>query len=390
MLARSTVAASGTTLESETLSYVSSVQVPSMPFPARYGSRWGGSDESSVLVRPLAKKVIVRDGTTLTWEATVFDAKARPVKVTRSSTLGHSRTDTTTYHDNTSAWLLGQTASVTNNDTGLVESQTSFNGMALPVEPRQFGKLVQTLNYHADGAVASFADGRGNTTTLNNWKRGTPQTIGFADGNGMSATVDDNGWIRSVTNELGYQTSYDYDGMGRINATVFASGDSVAWNASTQVFERVDADEHGIAPGHWRLSSSTGNRRKTTWFDAMWRPLITREFDAGNVADTDRYQRFSYDVSVVMAGQGAAISLTLQPREGASMALPGNGGDAPTSLVVEGGAGRIAFAAAEVEANPGGTVEVTPKIGVGAGQYMKTTPAMKVFEWGGASKGNDN
>lgn len=295
MLARSTVAASGTTLESETLSYVSNAQVPSMPFPARYGSRWGGSDESSVLVRPLARKVIVRDGATLTWEATTFDAKARPVKVTRSSTLGHSRTDTTAYHDNTGAWLLGQTASVTNNDTGLVESQTSFNGMALPVEQRQFGKLVQTLNYHADGAVASFADGRGNSTTLNNWKRGTPQTIGFADGNGMSATVDDNGWIRSVTNELGYQTSYDYDAMGRITATVFASGDSVAWNASTQVFERVDADELGIAPGHWRLSSSTGNRRKTTWFDAMWRPLITREFDAGNVADTDRYQRFSYD-----------------------------------------------------------------------------------------------
>ncbi|WP_083491953.1 hypothetical protein [Stenotrophomonas chelatiphaga] len=295
MLARSTVAASGATLESETLSYVSNAQVPSMPFPDRYGSRWGGSDESSVLVRPLAKKIIVRDGATLTWEATTFDAKARPVKVTRSSTLGYSRTDTTAYHDNTGAWLLGQTASVTNNDTGLVESQTSFNGMALPVEQRQFGKLVQTLNYHADGAVASFADGRGNTTTLNNWKRGTPQTIGFADGNGLSATVDDNGWIRSVTNELGYQTSYDYDGMGRITATVFASGDSVAWNASNQVFERVDADEHGMAPGHWRLSSSTGNRRKTTWFDAMWRPLITREFDVGNVADTDRYQRFSYD-----------------------------------------------------------------------------------------------
>jgi YD repeat-containing protein len=295
MLARSTVAADGTTLESETLSYVSTTQASSMPFPDRYGSRWGGSDESSVLVRPLARKVIVRDGVMLAWEATLFDAKARPVKVTRSSTLGHSRTDTTAYHDNTAAWLLGQTASLTNNDTGLTETHTSFNGQGLPVEQRQFGKLVQTLSYHADGALSSVADGRGNVTTLNNWKRGTPQAIGFADGNGLSATVDDNGWIRSVTNELGYQTSYDYDAMGRIAATVFASGDSVAWNARTQVFERVNMDEHGIAPGHWRLSSSTGNRRKTIWFDAMWRPLITREFDAGNVADTERYQRFSYD-----------------------------------------------------------------------------------------------
>jgi len=295
LLSRQTVAPNGTTLEHEDLLYVTTAQAASMPFPDRYGSRWGGNDESSVLVRPLSRKVITRDGVTMTWSASSFDAKGRPAQVVRSSSLGDSRTDVNTYFDDSTRWLLGQVASTTNIDTGLVESQTTFNALGMPAAQYQFGRLVQTLAYHADGSVASFTDGRGNTTTLNNWKRGTPQSIGFADGHALAASVDDNGWIRSVSNELGYQTSYQYDAMGRITAKIFAAGDSVAWNATTQVFELVDAAEHGIARGHWRQTTSTGNRRKVTWFDAMWRPVITREHDAANVAETDRYQRFNHD-----------------------------------------------------------------------------------------------
>ncbi|MBA8682412.1 RHS repeat domain-containing protein [Stenotrophomonas tumulicola] len=295
LLGRNVVAADGTVLEDEDLFYVTTAQAASMPFPDRYGSRWGGNDESSVLVRPLARKVITRDGTTMTWNVAAFDAKGRPLRIERSSSLGDSRTDATVYFDDTTRWLLGQTASTTNADTGLVESQTTFNALAMPLQQRQFGKLVQTLSYHPDGSVASFADGRGNTTTLNNWKRGTPQSIGYPDGNAISATVDDNGWITAVTNEIGYTTSHGYDAMGRMSSTTYASGDAVGWNATTQKFERVNAVEHGIAAGHWRLTTSSGNRRKYVYFDAMWRPVITREHDTANATGTDRYQRFSYD-----------------------------------------------------------------------------------------------
>ncbi|WP_231256024.1 hypothetical protein, partial [Escherichia coli] len=83
--------------------------------------------------------------------------------------------------NDTNAWLLGQVSSQINNNTGLVEVQTSYNAQAMPTEQRRFGKLLQTLSYHADGNVASFAGGRGNSTTLNSWKRGIPQSIGFAD-----------------------------------------------------------------------------------------------------------------------------------------------------------------------------------------------------------------
>ena len=295
LLGRNVVAADGTVLEDEDLFYVTSAQAASMPFPDRYGSRWGGNDESAVLVRPLTRKVITRDGTTMTWNVTAFDGKARPLKIERSSSLGDSRTDATAYFDDTTRWLLGQTACSTNVSTGRVESQTTFNALAMPVQQRQFGKLVQTLTYNADGSVASFADGRGNTTTLSNWKRGTPQSINHADGTAISAEVDDNGWITAVTSEIGYQTRYGYDAMGRLNSTTYASGDTVNWNSTTQKFERVNAVEHGIAAGHWRLTTASGNRRKYTYFDAMWRPVVTREHDTSNATATDRYQRFSYD-----------------------------------------------------------------------------------------------
>lgn len=295
LLGRKVVAASGAVLEAEELTYLPSAQVAAMPFPERYGWAWGGFDGTSALVRPLQRRQVVRDGVTMIWQANSFDSFGRPANVTRSSTQGVSRTDTTGYYNDTNSWILGQIATQTNNDTGLVEVQTSYNSSALPYEQRRFGKLVQTLGYHADGSVANFADGLGNVTSLDGWKRGIPQAIGFADGATMSASVDDNGWIRSVTNELGYQTAYDYDSMGRQTLKAFAAGDTVAWNPTAQIFERVDSVEHGLAPGHWRLTSNTGNRSKVTWFDAMLRPALIREQDLVSATGTERYQRFVYD-----------------------------------------------------------------------------------------------
>ena len=295
LLGRKVVAASGAALETEQLTYLSNADAAGMPFPDRYGWSWGGFDGTSTLVRPMQVRQVMRDGVTMTWRANTFDRFGQPANVTRSSSQGVSRTDSTTYYNNTASWILGKVASQRNDNTGLVELQTTYNAQGLPSEQRRFGQLVQTLSYHADGSVAGFGDGRGNATSLNNWKRGIPQTIGFADGTGVSASVDDNGWIRSATNEMGYATAYEYDAMGRQTRKAFGGGDTVAWNPTTQVFERVDAIEHGLAAGHWRLTTTTGNRSKVSWFDAMWRPALTREQDATNAAATVRYQRFSYD-----------------------------------------------------------------------------------------------
>jgi len=210
------------------------------------------------------------------------------------SAQSYSRTEVITYHDNTNKWVLGQVASRAINGT-VVESTTFSATTAQPLTYSSYGKLQQTLTYNADGTVATVKDGNNYQTTLSSWKRGIPQSIGYPDGKSRSAVVNDSGWITQVTDENGYATSYSYDAMGRLASIAYPSGDSTAWNSTTQVFQSVNVAEYGIPAGHWRQTVSTGNARKLTYYDALWRPLLTHEYDTANVSGTQRFQRFTYD-----------------------------------------------------------------------------------------------
>jgi YD repeat-containing protein len=119
--------------------------------------------------------------------------------------------------------------------------------------------------------------------------------VHFADGASRTAVVGDEGWIESVTDENGFATSYAYDAMGRITQVTYPAGDSVAWAPTTSTFAPVASAENGVAAGHWRQTVSTGNARKVTLFDALWRPVLVREYDAGDVASTDHYVATAYD-----------------------------------------------------------------------------------------------
>ena len=222
-----------------------------------------------------------------------------------ASAQTYSRTEVITYHDNTSKWVIGQIASVTcaasvpastscNGDD--VMSQTSYHATtALPTATYAFGKLQSSMTYYADGTLNTIKDGRNNTTTLSSWKRGIPQAIQFADGTSQSAVVNDNGWITSVTDENGYATGYTYDTMGRLSGITYPTGDSTIWANSTRSFAPVATAEYGIAAGHWRLTETTGNAVRITYYDGMWRPLVVREYDSANLSGTQRFVRTTYD-----------------------------------------------------------------------------------------------
>ena len=87
------------------------------PYPTFIGGsgRMLGSMEQTNW--PLEERAITVQGVTFTRRANSFDAFARPVAVTQSSTLGYSRTDTTAYSDNLSRWVLGAISSVTESST---------------------------------------------------------------------------------------------------------------------------------------------------------------------------------------------------------------------------------------------------------------------------------
>jgi RHS repeat-associated protein len=229
----------------------------------------------------------------------------------------YTKTETITYENNTNKWVLGQTKVVTclsatptstgcdtnaSNGTNVV-SQTTYDPVtALPLTTTTFGKLQSTATYNADGTLATVKDGNNRTTTFSNWKRGIPQTIQYADSTTQSAVVHNNGWIESVTDENGYKTCYGYDTMGRLSGITYTSEatagacNTTKWSATTRSFVPVASSEYGIPAGHWRETVTTGNAVKITYYDGMWRPLLVREYDAGNMAGTERFTKTAYDV----------------------------------------------------------------------------------------------
>lgn len=245
-----------------------------------------------------------------------------------ASAQTYSRTESIQYYDNLDKWVLGQTSSVIcaaslpvseacNGD--IVSSSTFDPGTALPLTSASFGKLQQTLTYHADGTVATVQDGNGNVSTLSNWKRGIPQTIRHAAtseapaGATKLAEVDNNGWILSVTDELGARTCYGYDTMGRVNLVAHPSEqpgstdcNNSAWESTTIEFRPMTAGEWrppGVEPGQWRQHTATGNYQKVVYFDALWRPVLSNEYDAANTLGTRRAVSTTYDAAGRVAFQ---------------------------------------------------------------------------------------
>jgi len=219
-----------------------------------------------------------------------------------ASNAATTKTETITYSDNTTKWVIGQVATVTDVGTGLVQSSTTYDpATAMPLTTSAFGKLQLTATYNADGTLATIKDGLNHTTTFSSWMRGIPQAIQYADATTQSAVVDNFGWISSVTNEVGAKTCYTYDAMGRMASITYPSEtqtnvcNTSKWAATSRSFVPVASTEYGIPAGHWRETTTTGNATKISYYDALWRPLLTREYDASNVAGTERFSKLAYD-----------------------------------------------------------------------------------------------
>jgi len=227
----------------------------------------------------------------------------------------YSKTEVITYQDNTIVWVLGQTASVTCTaaipvstacDGDVVASTTFDPTYALPVTFLSFGKLQGTYGYDTAaittvdtgqrGTFRTVTDGNNHTTTYMSWVRGIPTLVRYADSTTDTAVVNAaTGWISSTTDENGFTTNYTYDAMGRIASVAYPTGDAVAWATTTRSFVSVASVEYGIPAGHWRQTTSTGSGVQVTYYDALWRPLLMREYDAGNVAGTEHFIKTTYN-----------------------------------------------------------------------------------------------
>ncbi|MGG6462359.1 RHS repeat protein, partial [Solilutibacter silvestris] len=225
-----------------------------------------------------------------------YDTYARPVSVHKWSSLGYSRNDVTDYYDDTTHWVLGQTKRHYNVESGLVDVRNEYDAnTALVLQTYAFEKLKSTMTYYADGTLQTSKDGNNNTTTFSNWYRGIPKNIQFADGTGVSATVDDNGWIRSVTDENGYVTGYGYDAMGRVSGIAYPNETNLTYNTTTITFAPSSSAAYGLPAGHWEQVTQTGNRKKIVYFDGLWRPVAEQEEDIGASSATLHWLAKRYD-----------------------------------------------------------------------------------------------
>ena len=279
-------------LRSTTISYASSSAGPYPILLGYFGPAIGSS--MAEIYTPENSQIITQQGVTFSQTVTGFDSLARPVSATDSSSLGFTRTESTTYSDNTANWVVGQIASET--IAGTVVSSTTFDPTtALPTAIYHFGKLQGSYAFNADGTLSTVTDPLGHVTTYTSYMRGLAQHIAYADATSISAVVNNIGAITSVTNEAGTTWTYGYDTMGRIASATPPGGDAVVYNTKNYSFIQVPTAEFGIDANHWRQTITQGNAVTINYFDGRWRKLLTTTYDAANFGGTQRMQLYRYD-----------------------------------------------------------------------------------------------
>jgi hypothetical protein len=269
-----------------------------MPFATPIGTsvRPRGDGFTSAYQLPRKQHIITRDGATFVHRVNAFDPYARARNITRVSSLGQSRTETMTYHDNTLAWVLGQVKSVTAG--GVIAEETTFDpDSAQPTHSSAFGKLQQRRTYYNTlpyaGLVREVFDGGDvQKTTLGSYHRGLPQSVQYHDGTVETAVVNDRGEIDSVTDALSNKTCYAYDVMGRLVTLTHPSSstpnncNASIWTLTSLNFapDSCGTTCYGLPAGHWKQTTATGNGTTTTHYDAFWRPVLTISEDGTDVS----------------------------------------------------------------------------------------------------------
>lgn len=270
-----------------------------MPYPEPVGqSDVLSLDPLTVRHRPVDRREVLLQGQSFVWQAQTFDDLARATQITRSGPAG-SRAEVSTYADHLGLWVLGQIASLQSGSLTPLENEYD-SATALPVRTKKFGLLQNSFAFNSDGTLSSRTDARGNTTQFSHYKRGHAQQVNYPDGSSESAVVNDIGLIESITGAAGYTTTYGYDAIGRLASVNPPSG----WTGSSFVFEPVDSAEFDLAAGHWRHTTSKGSARSVIYFDALWRPLMSRSWDDADEGNTRKVTVTQYDSQ----GQVAYVS----------------------------------------------------------------------------------
>jgi len=296
-------AGSSTALRTITKSYAS----PSAgPYPASIGGSMLPGDynyKREQSIAPLKSITTTQESTTFNWNVATgcggypycFDSFGRPTQVNKVGT--DSKTESTLYHDDLPRWVVGQIERQTTN--GIETNRVEFDPNAQPWKQYSFGRLEATYTYLSSGLLSTATDGISRPISLEDYYRGIPRLVRFADGTTRLATVNDNGWVTSITDERSAKTCYGYDSMGRVNLITYPSEgpsgvcDATTWTVTSVTFTPLTVSELNVPVGTWRQRSTQGRMQKSIYHDAFWRPVLVEEKDTTTGAAI--YTRKSYD-----------------------------------------------------------------------------------------------
>jgi RHS repeat-associated protein len=235
--------------------------------------------------RQETEKTTALDGATFKWAAATFDEFAQPLTVTRSSSLGYSKSEEMTYHNDKTKWIIGQLKSLKDVATNTMELTKTFDATTSTVTSQTvFGALQGNYLWNTDGTLQKATDALGRATTLSSYFRGIPRRIDSPDATFRTGTVDNNGWLTALTDQLGNSTSFQYDAMGRLSGITYPTADTTVWNNSTFSFAPSSVAAYGLPAGHWKRTAQTGNALTTTLYNGQWQPVLVITEDITNAA----------------------------------------------------------------------------------------------------------
>ncbi|MCE3262710.1 MAG: Rhs family protein, partial [Pseudoduganella sp.] len=233
---------------------------------------------------------------TFTTALSDFDTRGRSRTAIRSGTVGApSRTERTVYdQDHAGLGVVGQlkTLSVDGISAPMVE-HTYDPGTALRTSTKKFGILQANYEYHGDGNLWKYIDGRNQATVFTDYRRGRPQRIDRPNSTFEKADINDWGLLTGRTDLNGNLWSYGYDDALRLDSITPPTG----WAGTSITYERAGGSEYGLPAGHWRQTVDKGNARTITYFDVLWRPLMVRSYDTGSEASTRKVAVKTFDVA---------------------------------------------------------------------------------------------
>ncbi len=275
---------------------------PPWPLPLGASIQQRGDAFMGERLFPESGRTTVQDGVTFNWTVGSFDARGRPLAVGKSSALG-SKAETTAYHDNTNKWVLGQVERVIvqySGQTWYPVVNTYDAATANLLTHSRYGKLHRSYQWYGNGTLSKSMDARGSgftsyTTEYGTYKRGVPTSITYANGDWLTASINDTGEIRSVTQAAlpefaSLATEYQYDQLGRLKRVDYPGS---GWNPLVIGYQWTSTSEMGTS--HWLQTTSQGNARTLTYYDALWRPALTKRYDFGNESETRRMTLTQYD-----------------------------------------------------------------------------------------------